>query len=587
MIKQIILLDFRGHTRTLDFEGGLNRLRGPNEIGKSTVKEAIAFAWLGTDSSGTKNPDHLISEGKDLSQVALVTEHVTVLRQKRRGSTSTIKLTRHGFPPVTMTQSELSALLKLSLDSFMSCWHAGYFMSLTSNARLAVLAELAKVDRRALLQSMLPEGTLIPAKVKLINPKIDADAVATERRQLQNVKASDEGGLSQVKAQLTQLSGDSDVDIESYAQALNTLNSQIESHDFYKRASSKYREEKIKWGESINRKGSLTAEKLALRIPLKAEFDGLESACASIEQKLQAVQHGMGVLKNKFKPMPAAPKKPEAPKAGSTCGTCGQVVAETHVNHIMGSYEKLLLEHNKEAREVATFNDKVTEAMNKGQEAERGLLADSIHAKGASLTLNKLFLDNKKRLTEIEKELLALSKLTDPSAPVKPEGDEEALRKEQLEVSTALNVARRQVTQLEQLRKQEAMLIDAVKVKERQIRDLSALEHSLKNLPILEARQLLETLHVSGVTVELLEGELVVKGGNIPYPSLSSGRKMKVDLAFCMSLRKAGGPRAPSWVFVDNSDLMDSFQQLLPPGVQVFSAEVDDDLEELQVISTL
>ena len=586
MIKQISMVDFRGHNRTLNFGPGHNRLRGPNEIGKSTVKEAIAFVWSGTDAAGVKNPDHLISEGKDRTEVSIVMENSTIVRVKRRGQTSTLKMTRNGFSPVPYTQTEFNNLLKLTPDAFMCCWNAGYFMALPQATQLAVLAELAKIDRRALLSSMLPSGTVIPAKVKLINPKIDADAIATERRQVQNVKASDEGALKQVQAQLAQLTGGGDVDIESYEKALNSLNAQLEAWDFYKKASSKYREDKIRWGESINREGGLQVAKLATRIPLPAEFDGLKTHLASIDKKLEAVQAGMTTLRAKFKPAPAPPKKPDHAylDAGSICPKCGQKVL--NAKDVRGEYEEQLIAYNKEAREVANFNEKVQEALKKGEEAERGLFADSIQVKREILDLERLLEGNKKRLIEIDKELAEISKIKEPTAPTKPEGEEEALRKEQLEISTALNVAKRQATQLTQLRNQQDLLNAAIDHKHSQILWLSALEKALKELPLAEAQELLKTLNVDGVQARLDEGNLIIAAGGIPYASLSSGRKMKVDLAFCASLKRASGHREPSWIFTDNSDLMDRFEHLLPPGVQVFSAEVAEDEKDLVVMST-
>lgn len=587
MIKQIILLDFRGHNRTLVFGPGLNRLRGPNESGKSTVKEAIAFAWYGTDSSGTKNPDHLISDGRDAAEVMLVTEHAKISRRKRRGQTSAIKIERHGFPPVTMNQTELNAVLKLSLESFMSCWNVGYFMSMQSTAQLAVLAELAKVDRRALLQSMLPSGTVIPAKIKLINPKIDADAMASERRQLQNMKASDVGALEQVKIQLSQLATGADVDIESYSQSLNSVNAKLEAWDFYKRALAKYQTDKMRWGESINRKGSCEAGLLALR-PVQTELiRAMEDTAEKNRRKIEDLRASIRTLTEKAKPLPPAPKKPDGLylEADAICDKCGQKIDVAHVKHIMAGYEKELLEYNKEAREVQTHNDRLKVAIQKGNDAIRDV---DIENTQLTAEIQKARASNRAtedRKVELERELADIGKIREPAAPAKPEGDETALRKDQLDLNTTLNLARRQSTQLQQLRTQQELLEAAVKTKDQQIMACGALEHSLKNLPAIEAKQLLETLHVEGVTVDLNEGNLVIMGGNIPYASLSSGRQMKVDLAFCMSLRNAGGAKAPSWVFADDSDLMDRFHQLLPYGVQVFSAEVDAELKEVQVIT--
>ena len=49
MLGTMILKCFRKHEDlTIDFTEGLNTLRGPNEKGKTTLTEAMMYAWLGT-----------------------------------------------------------------------------------------------------------------------------------------------------------------------------------------------------------------------------------------------------------------------------------------------------------------------------------------------------------------------------------------------------------------------------------------------------------------------------------------------------------------------------------------------------------
>ena len=49
MIKTLQLLNFGKHVdRTFNFTGGLNYLYGANEAGKTTICEAILYAWFGT-----------------------------------------------------------------------------------------------------------------------------------------------------------------------------------------------------------------------------------------------------------------------------------------------------------------------------------------------------------------------------------------------------------------------------------------------------------------------------------------------------------------------------------------------------------
>src|SRR5258708_1302189 len=102
MIQKIILMNFRGHNRTLEFGPNINTLCGPNESGKSTIKEAIAFVFQGTDSAGLKSPDHLITKGEDAMEAMVVTKHAKITRRKLRGQTSAIKYEMHGHEPIKL-----------------------------------------------------------------------------------------------------------------------------------------------------------------------------------------------------------------------------------------------------------------------------------------------------------------------------------------------------------------------------------------------------------------------------------------------------------------------------------------------------
>jgi AAA domain len=593
MIMQIILNNFRGHNRVLNFGPNLNVLAGPNESGKSTVKEAIAFAWFGTDSFGA-SPDHLISNVASDMTVTLTTPVATVVRKKARGKTSTIKAGPVGLPGNTMNQTELNAMLAMTAESFMSCWNVGYFMNdLNAQKQLAVLGELAAVDRKALLRGQVPSHIQIPAKVKLVNPKIDADAMATERRQLQNVKASDEGALGQVRAQLSQLTSAEDVDVESYSSALNDLNAQLAAHDFYKQALAKYQTEKMRWDGAVKRKAAIDAEILAFKPPTKEQFEFVESAIKKLGKREAELRGSLEGFSQRYKAVPNAPKKPASLKPGSTCGTCGQVVAEGHVNHIMGAYENALIAHNKEAREVATFNDQAAEEDKAKHEELATLRADFVKLSNELAALNNTKKEGGEHHLKLQRELVELEKIKEPHAPEKPAGDEAKLREEQLKISTAVNLAKRQATQLEQLRSQEAMLIEAGKLKERQIFDYAAIEKCLRDLPALETLEILKTLEVQDVFVALKDNELCVEANGVPYKSLSDGKRKKVDLEFVKSLRRAAladkngkpQPAVPKWIFLDNVDLIGSWRNLLPENFQVFVAKVDESLEELTVIS--
>lgn len=586
MIKQLALVNFRGHNRTLEFGSKLNMLLGPNESGKSTVKEALAFVWCGTDSAGTKNPDHLISDGTEYCEVAAQTEHVTITRRKRRDATSTIKITRHGMPPVSVTQTELNAQLKLSFDTFMSCWNVGHFMGLDSAKQIPILGELAAVDRRALLESILPYAMPIPSKVKLLNPKIDADAMAGERRAAQNMKASDEGALAQVTNQLAQLNAVESVDVDSYSGRLNEINAELEQFDFYRRSLTKYQGDKARFDAAAQRKPALTIEVKDLQTELKNLVVPEPRAMEPVRVKIRAIVEQYEALDVQLKGAPAIPVKPRAGKAGATCNECGQGINAEHVNMVMGSYEKKLLEYNKESRDVETHNEQIRTKKAALNTEKVALLAQVTEAESQQRLAAERSKTLQVRINHLNAELAQIALIGEPAAPAKPAGDEAALRAEQLKISTEVNVAQRQATQLAGFKSQAEMLGEQIKKRNQQVNDFALLEKALRDLPKVETEKLLESVSIEGVQVTLEEGVLTVRSGNIPYASLSSGRKMKTDLAFCKSLRIVAGAKAPTWLFTDNADLMDKYHNLLPENLQTFVAKVDGEIPELMVVTS-
>lgn len=584
MIKSLALVGFRGHTKSFTFGPQSNKLAGPNECGKSTIAEAIAFVWFGTDLGGTKNPDHLISDGAEVTEVSLVTEHIILTRKKARGKTSTIKLARQGLPPVPMTQTELTQLMKISPEAFMCCWYACYFMErLTPEKQLAVLSELSRVDRKALLQSILGSDFEIPAKIKLHNPRIDADAVASERRQLQNMIASDEGALGQLDAQIAQVTTGAEVDVESYSGRLNDVNASLDAFDFYNKALAKYGQEKMRFGDAINRTGSLKAGKLGLNMPSADDLRKNDVRIAELVKQTSVLKGRALMLQGTIKALPAAPVKPaNLQVVGTDCKLCGQKISAEHVNHIMGHYEAQLLEHNKIAREVADHNGNIEGELAKLNEQLAATANECGELQKENVRNSEAASNAKKRAAEIDAELAELAKLKEPAAPTKPEGDEPALKKEQIELNTAIVMAKKNATQLEGLNVQGALLKESIAKRRQQVGYMNALETALKSLPEIETKALLETLQVPGVVVGLKDGSLYVTNEKgIPYVSLSSGRRLKIGMAFCQSFRKTAGGRAPSWIFLDNSDLIDSFMAY--NNVQFFIAEVNAKLKELTV----
>lgn len=589
MIKELNLSNFRGHTARYQFGAGRNTIKGCNEAGKSTIKEAIAFAWLGTDAEGTKNPDHLITVGSEVSEVHLTTPRTIIKRKKKRGSTSEIRLSMPDIPDIKLTQTDLMAKLQLSPEVFMSCWNVGYFMKLSSEARLKVLGEVAKLDRKLLIQQLLPKGTELPIQVKLVNPRIDAKAVADIRRQLQNKLQSLQGAVQQIDSQVATMEQATSIDHASYSQNLADMDAQLSDWDLYDKLLAKYKADIARLESSVAL-GNQLAKSVdeAVLFLQQTELEGKELAAQikiwesedkSMREKMDKARAGIKTVTL------TVPKKRTSASAGD-CPTCGQVVGAEYLKTVDDAYKKLVEEYNKHERQVADHNKPLLAEMDELQRAHAKVLADWNKGTAKSDQMKKEYVRVKGQLAQLEAELKKAKPAAaeKPVAPQAPKNDRAALSKNRDQIKAAIHSYMMASTQKNSLLEQRGTHMKDAEKLAYQVKIHGAIEEALNKLPELETQQTLDCVLIPGISMTLVDGDLVVcNERGVDYRSLSDGRRMKIDIQLCTTLQNAAGPTAPRMLFVDNADLMDAHVSV-PDGVQVLIAEVDQEKKEVEVI---
>lgn len=599
MITELEVSNFRGRkVAHYAFGPGVNLIKGPNESGKSTIKEAICFLWSGTDSDGSKGPDHLISVGEQECFVAITTPKTRITRKKKRGTTSQIKMERGDLPAVALSQTDLSNQIKLSVEAFTSCWQVGYFMRLKNEQRLKVLSEVAKLDRRALFQSLTGGFPLeqLPPKVKFADPRIDAQVVADYRRQKQNQKASFEGELSQVLSQKQSFSSkESTLDVAAAEAKLKELSALLTAHEQYRFLSAQYSQAYASRKSAEENLSSLEAQENQIRAKLEVaekEFNALDAKALELTSKISAGKTALELLNRSETPLPPAPKEPPALRLSGDCPTCGSLVTPERTEGIKKQYEHELMAYNQTCRQIENGNMEIRQAATKKTQELSLLQAELAGLDGA----RKKMIDSGQGLAGLRSELLSVQRYLEeartalskppPSAPDVPPGQYEAIKTEHLELGMQIHTAKVFAKERERLLQKESELMAQISGLAVQIDQLAGIEKALLHLPQLETQKTLEVLKVPGVSLSLIEGELIVvdeKG--VDYRSLSDGRRMKVDLALCVKLQDSAGPTAPRWLFIDNADLMDGkYDRALFSGRQVFIAQVDESVQEVTVV---
>lgn len=576
MITQIKAEGFRGKLLNLVFHQGVNKLLGRNESGKSAVKEALAFVWSGTDSLGTRSPDHLITVGTDRMEVSIGTEKSVITRRKKRGETSDIRLVRDGIPDIKPNQTEFQTMLGFKGDTFTSLWLSGFFMSLSTAKKLEVLGDLVKLDRRAILQELLGEVP-VPTKLKLVNPKTEADQIAVERRALQNIVSSEEGQLTALNQEIVSIAPPAELDEAALTTKMNEVSAKLIEFDMYHKLVANYNERVRTYQQNLKEQ-----EQASARVAdANAELSVLTPKIAAAEERVKQLEDTGKTLVGELNMTRALMKprltftavRPDYTAVGSTCSTCKQPVTKEHYDSQLEVYNTALVAFNEAERAIADHNkgvESTVAALEKRLAVSREAYSTAKQDLMACTNLSVTLKNTVARYSEIlSKQLVA------PNAPEVPQGDEAALRAEAVDAAASFKTYKHVKARLTLVQQQIENLTEACNKKRVQVLDLSKLETCLRQLPEVEVGRVVDSLQANGVAVGMEDGELwFADQQGIRYQSLSTGRQMKADLALLEKLRSLAGNKAPSWVYVDNIDLIDNIDPWLPQGVQVIVAEV-------------
>jgi len=581
MITRIYVKNFRGITeRTFNFKNGASAIQGPNEAGKTTIKEAIVFGLFGVDSYATKNPNHLIQDTATQTTVVIETDKAVFERRKKTGAPSDVKFNRLGHPQVSMTQTELTAMLGMEVEEFLSMFNVGYFMRLPEDKQKVVLAKTFQVDRASVFANMVP-GYVLPKAVDLNNLKASITFCEKERRALNNSIQSLQGSLNTSREQLTRIEGMVGAQYTPEDEAkLNSLSACEELSAQYERDLTRYNHLTTEVTRKEEELKSIDAELKTLNLQLSA----LVAVTMPDAEKLKEIENDnqkkADAILNKKLPKPQFTALRVVDE--DNCNRCGQRVIESVKARMKADADQALITFNNLEREVVTTNmalddqlKSLSDELTKVRSQFSSRVSEFNRYSDQKNLLTSKIEANVKRMRAVQ-----IPNLTGaPEKPQFPDGWKETLQN--------LRTARHAYTSV---KSEKTLLTSKIEQLEKEIaekseqhRKISVLEETLKKLPDAELMALSHQLVVPGLNIKPKEGGIEVRDTRgIPYQSLSDGRKMKADLALS-ALFQSKHKRAPHFYFVDNADLVDRFEGF--PSGQVFLAEVKDDLKEVQIIS--
>lgn len=583
MILSIELEDFRGVTKGFSV-GKRTVLSGCNGSRKSTIKEAVAFAFTGADSSGNRAPVHLISWGKDSCRVTIKTDKATILRTLTTKKNSTLKLTR-GEVATSLTQTQFESMLGSSSDLFMAVFTPGYFWTLPLARQQEVLSEVAPpfdvvTYLQTKLQSSISDMEVLKFKFAEKRPDIVASAIANERRELQRQLDYNAGRMQSKSKPAAVTNVEEPARPEAEIASLKNIENLKREWADYRAKLSSYNAMK----QSVDVTLQTNENRKKRREEIERELRDGNFFLAPVTPFPKEKRDSLDLARRSFKSKPQYPKMVNAVD-DPTCPTCGQVVGLKHREKVKAENNSRLVEYEQVLKETEVFNQTLQ------AEIDRLLQEESSHnAKNRKIEEDNSLV--KRRKSQLEAEASGITEIPVPLLPTLPEapaGEYDPEREKEL-----LRTVEHYNTQLAQYQFAQQVIME-------QAAAIADIERD--NLPLLASRDRLVSLEeavksIPGAKLEFQTSVFLTPGfrfsqnesagitltrisDGCPFSLLSTGETINANILF--SLRLNSLMRKPVGVmFVDNADLVDVLVKELY-DLQVFEAYVVEDQENLNI----
>jgi hypothetical protein len=576
VINYVQMTNFRGVTNTFGFCDSASQtasprvqLRGRNGSKKTTVREAIAFAFTGRDSQGTANPTHLITMGESSCEVTVQTRKGGILRRtlgKRGGS---LQLMLPGGAPMDLTQTQFEQQMLCPADVFLSVLHPGYLFALPKNRQSAVLSyALPPVDRVAYMRASV-SGELLKLDYSK-RPDLLQKQLAEARNAASHELAVIEGQLEGLRSLLARpLLRPVPPPEEAIFDMQEALKRQWENYDIalaqYTRIAADFR---LKREENV-------------RIQMKREM-----TLADLESLRE--------IPMPEPPQPYSRERPLQPMAPTClneeerdrCPECGQAVGLKHREMVRAHNDKLRREYaaamEKWEKDLGEWRAGLSE-YEKTRAAFEARVSE-VHRHNVNVKAHRHQFEEDLRTRLVPHQVPP----TDPPPPEKPAEEFSKERYFKLKEIVhnhykALGAFDRQSEDQKEAAAKKAALEDRAEGLRREIENFREHEEALRLLPGYELTEQKAHLRMSsGYELRVEDGLQLFDRTGCPYELLSRGQRMHADFEISLKINSLL-QRKVGMIFLDDFDLAD-WKTLLADasdGIQIFSAHVEEgsDLE--------
>ncbi len=358
------------------YEVNLSRLSyisGGNGQGKSTIADAIAYAFCGTPFWGEKSCDRLQnSECKEIKvEVRFVDENgeVHTLIRRRNGSNTTITM-----DTLQLRQTDLATQFA-EKDIFLSVLNPLYFIERVADSGREFLQKLLPPVKQEDVLALLSESTRsLLENESLLDPEFYAKKKREELKEIDETATYFEGQIDALKTQQREATEKVDAVLQR-GQSIVDRKTALEEKQFAGIDIEALKSEQAKIATSLSndRRASLL-EKLA-----EAKSRQYVSKFAAEIQKVNAEIESLKALCSKLA------VQAKGIKVGDKCPTCFSVVTESNYREIIATLKKQYDETVVKGQSAVSAQKELLELDKKSRDKFEEFKADDIKKYEAEL----------------------------------------------------------------------------------------------------------------------------------------------------------------------------------------------------------
>lgn len=544
----------------------VTKLSGANGVGKSSIGDALAFAFTGRDRHGNQAPVHLITDGESKMSVSVETEKAVITRTLSRKKNSTIKfLSKANDITLNLSQSQMAERLRCSPEAFLSAAFAGFFYRLSQEKKMEVIRSVVPpVDRSKALLEILGWEEGCPSKLAydlFLNPTKRSDIEATK---VAETRRDAEKNLHTVQGRLQQLEAVED-DPKPRPEVPDALRTNYDLLLEKRKKWAEYDSSKAYFDKAVSdadqqdrRYEDWEMERVSLvqKTTMVPTYDEPEDTGALID-----IGQKIADLQAKLQRSPQKPQRLELPQA-DRCHVCGQIIGVKHRQGIAQQIEKDLAAWEAECKKVEdenrTLQEEIDELVRKRKAVETDL--HSVRDRNRANQNKRKFLQDKISEHEKKRPQKIPVAATPPVQPEFPRPDEKEIAAMEEEISKI-----RQKAAIWDSKKEE--VAKARKECEEFRAKIEKLKNGIEPLrQIEEAYKKLDeyVFKKSSSQYQLRDGHRIVftdsKDVTVEDVTgrrrgwMSAGEQIRADAYLC---EKIGLALGVPFIFVDDADLLD------------------------------